>query len=271
MKHEHNEPIKVYTEDGKERLNFPQKLLDDIVSTAYQYLQPVGWFNGCPSDSEGYTPWYTFPAIEFLKDIIDKDHKVLEYGSGYSSLFYKDKVKELLSVEHDKEWAVKITNEHPGLEIHVVEQGESAIDISEKPFYAFRETQSKLAPRSNHVEHDIKHGLANEEFAAYASMIYAKPKGYYDIVVVDGMARGLCAWYAADMISKNGFIILDNSDRCQYNYIQQFLQNKGFGRVDFWGLGYGQYQQFCTSFYSKQFKFKSNKLNRPIKPGPITT
>lgn len=265
----HKTPIVLHNVDGRDKLNFPPTLLDDVVSAAYRYLQDSGWFNDCPSDSEGYTPWYTYPAITFLKDIIDPKHKVLEYGSGYSSLYYKDKVADVCSVEHDLEWAQKITDKHSNLQIHVVEEN-SAVHIDAKDSIE-NFLKSVRQWRSNHREHDVKHGLVNNEFAGYASMIYMKPKGYYDIVVVDGMARALCAWVAADMVADDGYIILDNSDRCQYNNIHEFLTEKGYGRIDFWGIGYGQYEQFCTSFFSKNFKVKNNKLLRPDKPGPINT
>lgn len=263
-------PIILRKIDNKNKLDFDKIILDDIVTLAYQYLQPNGWFNKFPVDEEGYTPWYTLPAIGFLKDILCAEHKILEYGSGYSSLFFYGKVAELLSVEHEYEWAKKIADLQPGLQIHVVEANSPAHIASKEKILEFFNTQTFW--RSNHKQHDVKHGLVDDEFTGYASMIYMKPKGHYDIVVVDGMARALCAYLAIDMIAEDGIIILDNSDRCQYNSIHKNLIEKGFGRIDFWGIGNGQYEQFCTSFFSRRFNFlKNNKLLRPDKPGPITT
>ena len=33
-------------------------------------------------------PWYTYPAIEYLRQFDYKDKKVFEFGCGFSSLFW---------------------------------------------------------------------------------------------------------------------------------------------------------------------------------------
>lgn len=49
-------------------------------------------------------PWYTYPAIEYLSQFDFSDKNILEFGSGYSSVFWSKKCKNLISIEHRKSW-----------------------------------------------------------------------------------------------------------------------------------------------------------------------
>jgi hypothetical protein len=106
--------------------------------------------------------------------------------------------------------------------------------------------------------------LVTNGFIGYASEIFVKPKGYYDIVVIDGMARVLTGFLAAKMVSDTGYIILDNSDRWHYNTLQKHLIEQGFGRIDFWGPGTGNYHAWCTSIFSKNFKIRNKSPERVV-------
>lgn len=265
-----HKPIELVDEPGMpKRLSVPDRVRFKLSTFGYCYLQEHGYFNDDPSDKDGYTPWYTYPAIAFLKDILHPEHKVFEYGSGYSTLFFKDKVQELYTVEHDDAWAKKLVDHRPDLEIHVVPESANVHESSFDKIEHFKHHFPQY--RSNNDGHDRMHGLNNADFLGYASEIYERPKGHFDIIVVDGMARALCAYLAADMIKDDGIIILDNSDRWQYNFIQEYMIGQGFGRIDFWGPGHENYYAWCTSFYSKAFKIKNKNVLRPIKDGPIFT
>lgn len=78
-----------------------------ILSNNYGQLNSIKC--NLPIDSDGHEiPWYTYPSIEYLKQIDFSKKKFFEYGSGYSSLFWAKRVKTLISVENDKEWYKKI-------------------------------------------------------------------------------------------------------------------------------------------------------------------
>ena len=65
-------------------------------------------------DREGRPiPWYTYPAIEYLASLDLSGMKVLEYGSGNSSLWWAERCKELVSVENDRAWYENIKNSAP--------------------------------------------------------------------------------------------------------------------------------------------------------------
>lgn len=264
-----NKPITLVETDGVKKLCLSGELSSHLSTHAFLYLQPNGWFNDYPCDENGICPWYTFPAISYLKDIIKKEFKILEYGSGFSTLYFKQQVSHLVTVEHDQEWVDKLLEKDKNLDIHLVRANAGIHPEAKDLIDNFMRTFEQV--KSENQDHDIFHGLSNFEYAGYASRIYQASKNFYDIVVIDGMARALCAVMAVESgrLKDKGIIILDNSDRWQYNPIQKYMYEKGYGRIDFWGPGWNNYQAWCTSFYSKAFPTNNNLLLRPETQGPI--
>lgn len=249
-------------DDGTSALTVPEEYTSQIITFAYNYLQEEGYFHDELKDSEGFIPWFTYPSIAFLKDILRRDHKVLEYGCGYSSLFFKSRVQELLTVEHDEQWANLLLQHNPSLDIKLAPANSEIVPhgLSQIQNYLLQIPPSTM----NFEEADYKHGLINDAYAGYASKIFERPSKYFDIIIIDGMARNLCAMLAVDHIKDDGYIIVDNSDRPHYNFIQRHLISSGFKRIDFWGPGYYNYHKWCTSFYSKNFNVVNQKVERPM-------
>jgi hypothetical protein len=55
-------------------------------------------------------PWYTYPATEYLLHLDFSRLAVFEYGSGNSTLWWAKRAKSVFSVEDDKDWFEKISN-----------------------------------------------------------------------------------------------------------------------------------------------------------------
>jgi len=249
-------------DDGTSALTVPEEYTSQIITFAYNYLQEEGYFHDELKDKEGFIPWFTYPSIAFLKDILRRDHKVLEYGCGYSTLFFSKHVDELYTIEHDSAWADTLLKHNKNLDIKLA-PANSEIHVD-----AVSHIQNLLLQvppiTMENDDADYKHGLVNDLYAGYASRIYDRPNKYFDIIIIDGMARSLCAMLAVERIKEDGYIIVDNSDRHHYNFIQRHLINSGFKRIDFWGPGYYNYHKWCTSFYSKNFNIVNTKIERPI-------
>jgi hypothetical protein len=239
-----------------------------IYSLASNYLTSNGWFNNRPADLDGYTPWFTYPAISFLKDIISKEFKVLEFGSGFGTLFFNKNAGECLSVEHDGLWSNHLLSLDSKMEIVVCGEGTEPLPQSIEYLNAFIAENFEM-PISSDRRHNVQHGLINLEFSGYASQITGFKKGYFDVVVIDGMARLLTGYLAANFVSDTGYIILDNSDRWQYNSLQRYLIQNGFGRIDFWGPGPVNDYPWCTSIFSRRFEIKNNFIERAHKSGEL--
>ncbi len=63
-------------------------------------------------DAEGNPiPWYTYPAIEYLKQFDFSGMTVFEYGAGNSSHFWAARADRVFSVEDDESWYMKVLSE----------------------------------------------------------------------------------------------------------------------------------------------------------------
>lgn len=49
-------------------------------------------------------PWYTYPAIEYLRQFDVSNWDVFEFGSGNSTLFWAGRCRQVTAVEDDPEW-----------------------------------------------------------------------------------------------------------------------------------------------------------------------
>lgn len=50
-------------------------------------------------------PWFTFTAIDFIKEKLKNDLKILEWGSGSSSLWFEKNGCQVTAIEHNEDWA----------------------------------------------------------------------------------------------------------------------------------------------------------------------
>lgn len=67
----------------------------------------------CVDKNDNPIPWYSYPAIEYLKQLDLKDRTVFEYGSGNSTLFWASRCKSVVSVEDSEEWYKKLVERVP--------------------------------------------------------------------------------------------------------------------------------------------------------------
>lgn len=62
-------------------------------------------------DGEGNPiPWFTYPAIEYLKQLDLQALSILEWGIGNSTLFFAQRCREIISIEHNKNWFDSISS-----------------------------------------------------------------------------------------------------------------------------------------------------------------
>lgn len=181
-----------------------------IFNRVYGQLQTN---QGLLVDGNGqFIPWFTYPAIEFLRNLDFSNDQVFEFGSGASSFFWLDRAKTVHSVEHDRHWYEKMKLETP--------------------------------------RHSDRWSLYFEsEDASYARAIN-KPGVKFDVAVVDGMGRRKCTEQAAASLSENGMIIIDNSE--WYPASCRYLRDQGFTQIDFSGFAPQNAFTHCTSIFYRQ-------------------
>lgn len=223
------------------------------------FLQPSGWTRSYlekrPLRADGKAlPWFTYGAIEFLTRIVKPTDRVFEYGAGYSTLWWQSRVTSVTSVEHDKAWCDEI-RQHIAKNVSLSHMPESA-EISDvarviTDLYFKRSRRTEWQDYS--AEKLIRRGLDDEHFQTYAANILNEA-GPFDIIVIDGMARRLCAAFAVEKLADGGIIILDNSNRSDYDAAFDILEDNGFYQVPFAGLAPGSNFLTSTSIFTKSIE-----------------
>lgn len=118
-------------------------------------------------------PWISYRAIKVLDELIQSDWKMLEWGSGMSTLWFAERVGHLTTIEDNNFWYDKVI--------------------------------STLKKVSN-VDYRFLTGNSYfnlEQFAEHE----------FDFILIDGSQRGNCAKHAVRKIKPGGYIYLDNSDK----------------------------------------------------------
>jgi hypothetical protein len=208
-------------------------------------------------------PWITYPAQMMLERVVMPTHRVFEYGAGNSSLWWASRVTEIVSVEHDEAWAAKVAARAPtNLQVFTIQINQDYVDEGAL-VDAFFASQRKL-PTTGMSHVDLMHGLLSREFGAYALQITKFPKGYFDIIVIDGMARVLTSWVAVHYLNPEGFIVFDNSNRWQYNEAYEILADFGFKRIDFYGIAPVNAQESCTSIFARDLVWAKHNVCIPV-------
>jgi hypothetical protein len=179
------------------------------------YLLETGWFESYrrlrPVNSKNEPiPWVTYSFIDFIEPRLNSQLTMLEYGSGYSTLFYSKKLKHVHAVEHDEPW--------------------------------FKEMSGQMPPNVSlsHIALDT-----NDKYASFARNTALK----FDIIIVDGRDRVNCIKQSIDSLSSAGVMVLDDSEREEYKDGILFLKSKGLRSIDFWGIAPGIFFRKCTTVF----------------------
>ena len=167
---------KVVTGDGlrKSRLHTYSGRMIDLGGIAYM---PRSLWSVCLLKVFSYRqkrPWLGYRAVERLDEIIKPDWRILEFGSGMSSLFLSRRCGHLVSVESDSVWFEQMRR-------LFAEHGFKNVD------YRFR---------------------GPDDYTAHADL----PERSFDLVVVDGIIRDQCMLTALDKVKSGGYVFFDNSD-----------------------------------------------------------
>ena len=181
------------------------------------YLTQIGWFNAFETESpidqdNNPIPWVTYSFIDFIRERLNKQHTVFEFGSGNSTYFYAKYAGIVVSVEHDREWFDKIIGNKP--------------ENAELIF-------CELIRDGDYCRMPIK---LEETF---------------DIIIVDGRDRVNCCKQAVKAVSESGVIVLDDSEREFYKEGITFLKKSGFKELSFSGISPGLFYRKLTSVFYK--------------------
>lgn len=173
-------------------------------------------------------PWIAFEAIDYLDSILTADMLVFEFGSGGSTLFFSDRVRKVISAEHDKAWCEQVVRaleqsrvSNCDLTLYEPElcSGSSGGDAGDPASYL-----------SASPQYDGMH------FKAYASSIDRHSDESFDVVLIDGRSRPSCFSHAVRKLKVGGYLVLDNAERSYLAYIHNFAKEQEWEEINCFGL-----------------------------------
>lgn len=129
-------------------------------------------YYGKLSQKYSHMPWFTYPAIEYISQLDLQDKIIFEWGSGESTLYFSERCKRIISIEHDRLFYERVEKCLPKPD---------NIDI-------------RLCPKEHFVE-------AMDEF-----------QSKFDVIIIDSERRKECANKAIAFLQPGGFVIFDNSN-----------------------------------------------------------
>lgn len=204
-------------------MRFFSKLILGIKLVFYKrsYLNKTGYVRSKISDSlknenGEFLPWMNYSIIELLKERLQKDHTVFEYGSGASTMFWAKHCASVSSIEYDEKW------------YHLIRTHIEKLDNAQLRF--------------QEVNQQYIEAISHDDSSAS-----------FDLVIVDGRKRVECAQYALPYLSTRGVLILDDSGRPHYQEAFDSFRNAGFKALTLKGLkptGFGMDQS--TIFYRSE-------------------
>ena len=211
----------IYFTGGERRLfsllfdNHIIRSLAQILQARNGYFQRTGWMRSWtisrPVNEKGEAiPWLTYPFLSFLEDTLHGHFTLFEFGCGNSTKYYARRVAYVECVEHDPSFIPSFTSqEKKKVCVHVV---------------------------------------SLEDVEKYTNILnYLEKK--YQIIVVDGRYRVQCMRHSVNYLTTDGVMILDDSLRSRYREGFQYMKEKGFRHINFYGLKALGYETSCTTLF----------------------
>jgi len=143
--------------------------------------------------SRGGDPHLPDKVIAMMDEKLNKESIVLETGVGSSTTWLAQRVKKLVSFEHNINWYLLVLEE-----------------LKSKGFKNFEMRFDPLYP---------KEGISSVN-------------GLFDLIIVDGRGRGKTIKTAYNLLKPGGFLILDNSEMEKWASWINFLDGLGWKRKD---------------------------------------
>jgi predicted O-methyltransferase YrrM len=163
-------------------------------------------------------PWLVYDAISFLEDLVEPQCRVLEIGSGNSTIWFLHRRAQITTLESDAAWAQIV------------------------------ESRVRNDPR---IESPSHLNLVNRLGAEAIDFISSLPDQKFDIVLVDSIPerilRGPALRAARPKLKPGGFMILDNSDSPAHRDAVAVMSDKK--QIRFSGLTPMRLRVSQTSFW----------------------
>lgn len=169
-------------------------------------------------------PFYAPKAIRKLDAALTRNSRVFEWGSGASTIWFANRVSELVSIEHDLDWVTRGRNRL---------ENSSAMSARLVHVPTEDDTDYDWATDWEHY-HVLGRAPRRPGFRKYMSAIDDYPDSYFDCIAIDGRERMGCLVHAIPKLSDEGILVIDDTARA--NYADAFRILSGW-RKDIYNFG----------------------------------
>ena len=147
------------------------------------------------------SPLQSKKCMDLINTFLNKNKILLEIGSGYSTIDFSNKVKEICSIEHNITWYNNISNLIKKYNIKNIN-------------YIFVEPNMDVMTKKS-VKYNLDLGLGGGggkywEYDMYSKYIeqIGKFNSNFDICFIDGQARMHCYLYVYNYLNNDGIVII---------------------------------------------------------------
>lgn len=174
-------------------------------------------------------PWLPYLAIDYLDWWLKPDMTVFEWGSGKSTGWLAQRVKSVVSIEHDQQWLIGLRD---NIDLRIVPPEAGALGDNPSDPHQYRARP-----------------MGDVNFKNYATAIDEFDR--FDMILVDGRARASCLYHAKPKIKRGGFIVIDNTERLYYlAQVGELFEN--WNRITFFGNGPENTWKWETTFLQNE-------------------
>jgi len=153
-------------------------------------------------------------ANRWLHNHLRPDMRVFQYGSDESTVSLGNNVQLIVSVEHS-------LNRYNNLEI-------SMRNVRNNSIYKYIPPENETRPFPySHLSYGTTHkDYLYYNFKEYVNYITKYEDNFFHITIINGFSRASCIMTAANKMKKSGIIILNDSDKYEYQDAIKLFLNK---------------------------------------------
>lgn len=203
--------------------------------TRQAWIQTVNSSRLDDASLNGVYPWFSFQSIDYLEKHLSSDMHVLEFGCGYSTIWWAKRVSQVCSVERSTHWIAQV---RCALEKHAMANVEL---VYFSGFTGMTEEEIKAGVNPAQLEPNIqRYALTGQE-----------NRESYDVIVVDDVFRNEVAASAISRLKPGGLLVLDDSERERYCPTFDLFKKMGWSCASFYGATPYHFHEKQTTIWHK--------------------
>ncbi|HWR26550.1 MAG TPA: hypothetical protein VN316_01600 [candidate division Zixibacteria bacterium] len=183
---------------------------------------------------ENVYPWYAFGAIDYIGELINRNMEVLEFGGGYSTLYWASRVRHVSTIERSQNWCREIGSA-------LCRHNLNNVNLICFDKFQFLGGEVLNEDKSAELEPLVREYI-------YSANVMANS---LDVVVIDDVFRNAVTRQSLQFVKPGGIIILDDSEIEEYRTTVDMLNGLKYSSASFYGAAPFHFHEKQTSIWIK--------------------